>query len=152
MDASMAHSLILGHGLIGTEMGRQLPQALQRSLGSPLFNLPEIVYCCAGVSGFEECEGNPAAFHANVDQTLSIAKKVMDKGAFFIFISSRSIEWELRSAYSMHKALVEIALVNMGPHAIIRPTCKITQENVAEFCTKMIHIGENKLEGIHRIP
>ena len=161
--------LIIGTGLIGSALLARLPGSslVDRKtldLERPDLRLPEApagcspyawgtAYICAGVSGFEECEGNAQAYRVNVDGTLQVARTLIHRlQMFVVFISSRSIEWELRSAYSMHKALVEIALMSMGPHAIVRPTCKITSENVAEFCVKLAHIGTEKLEGIHRIP
>lgn len=153
-------NLVIGNGLIGGALAKRFHDiplsgtfALRGDFPTCMTLRPQdCVFLCAGVSGYEACQGNREAYRVNVDGTIQLAQQVIRQGAFFVFLSTLAIEWGDGSDYTRHKAIVEIVLHSMGPHAVIRPTHKITAANVADFVPMLADIGINRRAGVHRIP
>lgn len=105
----------------------------------------DVIYICAAINGQKRCEGNPESHHVNVDATIRIMKHYVARGAFPVWISSRSLEWS-DSTYSRQKAMVECVAINL-PVGIVRAG-RITQENVVELCDVLIKVGKERSPGL----
>jgi dTDP-4-dehydrorhamnose reductase len=99
-----------------------------------------VAYLCAGVTALEQCRTRPqASFHINVTQTVALAERLVDAGAFVIFPSTNlvfdgSVPFTPAdappapcTAYGRQKAETERRLLALGAAvAVVRPT-KIVQ-------------------------
>lgn len=96
----------------------------------------DVAYLCAAISSLEQCRINPEeSLAVNVYNTFLLAQKLIDTGAFFIFLSTNLVydgSCAFRSAddavcpqteYGRQKADAEKLLLNLGEHvAIVRLT------------------------------
>lgn len=143
-------------GFIGSNLAKKLPDAIHTTHKPRPFidgrwpfdllefgPLPEgdVVYICAGINGHKRCEGNPASHHINVDATIRLAKHYVAKGAFPVWLSSRSLEWSM-TTYSRQKAMAECALITM-PVGIVRAG-RVTPQNVGDLCDTLISVGRGR--------
>ena len=109
------------------------------------------VFLCAGTKGFAECEGNRAAFRADVDGNIYLARHVLADGAFVVFVSTDAVETALGSAYARNRFMVELAIGGLPNVAIFRPG-RFTKDNVTEVAKALAHVGLNRIEGLTRWP
>lgn len=110
--------------------------------------VPTHAYLCAGTNGLRECEGNVGAFRQDVDGNIRLAKWLIGKGAFVLFVSSNSVEWGLGNAYARNRLLVEMALSMSSRAAIVRAE-KFSRAGavvLARFCRD---IAERGADGVH---
>lgn len=137
-------------GVIGTTRKADNDERVKFRLTDDPSVLPEcsVAYLCAGTKGFRECEGNEAAFRADVDGNIRIAKHLLSRGTFVVFISAEGVQWASQYAYCRNRLLVEMALVMQPNTAIVRPG-RFTSYNVgalAEFCS---WVGGERRDGVH---
>lgn len=110
--------------------------------------VPARAYLCAGTNGLRECEGNVGAFRQDVDGNIRLAKWLIAKGAFVLFVSSNSVEWGLGNAYARNRAMVEMALA-MSPRVAIVRAEKFSRAGaviLSRFCRD---IAEREADGVH---
>lgn len=139
-----------GHEAIGTSR-RSGSEFLHLDLEAPeAFEIPEgidVAYLCAAYNGFRRCEGSRSAWRVNVDGTIALAKRLMQRGILVVFLSSDSVEWS-DAAYARHKALVEMFLqAFQGPSAIVR-LGRVTPANSAAAVNALIRVGMGRINGI----
>lgn len=153
--------IIIGtDGFIGSHLAQVLPKAVHTTRrprpdvdGRWPFDLlefgalpeGEVVYVCAGINGQMRCEGNPRSHHINVDSIIRLLRHYVGRGAFPVFLSSRSLEW-CNSTYSRQKALVEAAVITL-PLAIVRAG-RVTPANVADLCETLVRVGRSRAAGL----
>lgn len=153
----MRELIIGGEGRIGSALRRHLPDAAWTTRGLPLdkaayyFDLLEygelldtdIVYVCAGVNGALTVAQNPQmAYRTNVDGTVYIAERYRDTGAFVVWISSTTVEWQ-NEGYGNQKRITE-GLLRTMPHVGIVRAGRVLAENVDDLCRLMIRIGRER--------
>ena len=154
----MVELVVGADGYIGSHLIKMIPTAMGTTRGHAIYHhldllnpevIPqaEIAYICAGVNGFQACEGNVLSYRTNVDGTLKVAREITKGGGFVVWISSCSVEWA-HSAYSLQKSLVEIALQMIPQTAIVRAG-RVVNQNVESLCKLMVEVGRGKKEGIH---
>ncbi len=109
----------------------------------PIESLPscDIVYICAAMSRFIECEDNPLAYRVNVDAPREIAELVHP--AQVIYLSSEAVERALHTNYGLHKALAEVSLRTVCRPIIVRLS-KVSEERLddcLDFLVGLASIG-----------
>lgn len=148
-------NLIIGAtGILGSAIHKLLPSAyvpprMEYDLTNDPACLPsvDVAYLCAGTKGHQACEGNEAVFQADVDGNIRLARYLLRRDTFVVFVSSDAVQWG-NSAYSRNRLIVEMALV-MWPHvAIVRPG-RFDEKNVAALAKRCVDIGGARLEGVH---
>ena len=107
-----------------------------------------VAYLCAGTKGFAECEGNRAAFRADVDGNIRLARHLLKQGTFVLFVSTDAVEWALHTAYARNRFMVELAIGSQPNVAIVRPS-KFSAETVGPLADLCVKIGTERLEGLH---
>lgn len=70
--------------------------ALHFDLGAPVelpsWVTPERAYICAARAGFQDCEEHPDDTHrVNVDGTVAIARSLLERGTFLVFLSTSAV-------------------------------------------------------------
>lgn len=152
-----------GSGLLGSalfameELGRRrAPPRHTFDLGFPddILGLQggiDLAFLCAGTKGFAECEGNRKAFLADVDGNTLLAHRLVNQGAFVVFVSTDAVETALGSAYARNRFMVELAIGGLPNVAIFRPG-RFTVASVEDCARACAHVGLNKLEGLTRWP
>ena len=149
----MTELIIGSDGFIGGRLSEIIPEAETTTIKTLNLLSPgvipqaDVVYFCASVTGFKECEGNHIAYRTNVDGTLTVIRQLLKQGSFVVWLSSCASEWS-HSAYGLQKSLVEIAIQMIPNTAIIRAGGKVTSNNVTDLCWLMTEVGRNKKEGI----
>jgi len=149
-------NLIIGaSGILGSAIRKRLPTsyAPDRSMYDLTDDpsvLPDVAvaYLCAGTKGYRECEGNLQAFRADVDGNLRLAKYLLKRGTFVVFVSTDGVEWGANVAYSRNRLLVEMALVMQPNVAIVRPA-KFSADTVGPLADLCISVGEGRKDGLH---
>ncbi len=132
-----------GKNVVETSRKRKLPSAgaIIIDLAEDITNIElpnniSIAYFCAAVSSLKECQENPReSYLVNVHNTIKLAKKLVDGGAFVVFPSSNLVfdgVLPFRKAdelmcplteYGRQKAQVEKELLSMGDRsAVVRFT------------------------------
>jgi len=76
-------------------------------------------FLCAGINGFEACEGNRLSWRANVDGIIDIAMRLIEDQAFVVYPSTQAVEWS-NSSYARQRAQVEAVLLATREAAIVR--------------------------------
>ena len=105
----------------------------------------DVAYLCAGVNGFEKCEGSRDAWKSNVDGTITTIKNLLNDGTFPVFLSSDSVCWSA-SQYSRMKAQVEAYMLHSGG-AIVR--CgRVTQANIGDLIRFLLKVSNEKTHGL----
>lgn len=144
-------SLIVGHtGTLGAailERTRPLGHPYLRRLEDEPKTEAKLAYLCAGTKGHAECEGNAAAFRADVDGNIRLAKHLLRQGAFVVFVSTDAVE-KMAGAYARNRMYVELALIMQSNVAIVRPG-KFDANTVGPLADLCINVGENRKEGLH---
>ena len=152
--------MILVLGASGT-LGKQLMVCLGRQGEAAGFRLEDKHYLmashyeglilAAGTKGFAACEGNAAAFRADVDGNIWYAREASKSGIFTLFISTDAVEVAAGSAYARNRLLVELAIGHLPHIAILRPG-KFDATNAFEVAKACVSIVDAKSEGLHRWP
>ncbi len=137
-----------GHGVIGTSRD-VLSDKLYVDLTRPIPNLPQVdvIYICAAIASYRNCEGSQEAWVTNADSPVAICKQAIDRGMFPVFVSSDSLEF-MSNAYTRMKAYAESCILPMGG-AVVRPR-KFGPENVGSLCHLMIRVGLDRKPGVYR--
>lgn len=107
----------------------------------------DVVYLCAGMSRFIDCESQPEAYRVNVDAQIAIARCWPWK---VVFLSSDAVERALHTNYGMQKALCEMGLRAVCYPVIVR-LAKVTHENIGSACEFLANAANFK-HGIYRWP
>jgi dTDP-4-dehydrorhamnose reductase len=95
-----------------------------------------VAYLCAGVSALDRCAGEPGATsRVNVDNTVALARRLVDRGVFVVFLSTNLVfdgarPWRNadeavcpRTEYGRQKAEAERQLLAFGDSvAVVRLT------------------------------
>ena len=148
-------SLIIGAtGVLGSALHKLIPDTYaptrkEYDLTDDPSSLPTVAtaYLCAGTKGHQACEGNQAVFQSDVDGNIRLAKSLLKRGTFVVFVSSDAVEW-WNSAYSRNRLLVEMALIMQPNVAIVRPG-RFDGRNVGELAFFCRSVGHNRIEGVH---
>jgi hypothetical protein len=111
----------------------------------------DLAFLCAGTKGFAQCEGNRAAFLADVDGNIAVARFLMSVGAFVVFVSSDAVEVLGHTAYGRNREMVEAALVMQPLAGIFRPG-KFDSASVHECALACADVGLYRRQGITRWP
>jgi dTDP-4-dehydrorhamnose reductase len=140
-------------GVLGSELVKIAPcAAWSTRLEDPFYQSLQLVsgaILCAGTKGFAESEGNDAAFRADVDGNIRIAKHLLGHGIFVLFVSTDAVEKVGHgTAYSRNRLLVEQFLWPQSNCAIIRPA-KFDRNNAAGLAAACVKIVTDKKEGVH---
>src|SRR3990167_2388121 len=93
--------VVVGSGLIGRQLYYYLRRFKEVVLTTReeldltrIEDVPdcEVAYICAGVTSSLECEGNPLKTReVNVQGTVKLCSKLIDKGAFVVWLSSERV-------------------------------------------------------------
>jgi dTDP-4-dehydrorhamnose reductase len=155
MQPSRLSSLIVGaSGLLGSALADLVLSAhyLYRLEDEPQTTIDyEVAFLCAGTKGYAECEGNRAAFRADVDGNIRLARYLLAKGTFVVFVSTDAVEWALHTAYARNRFMVELAIGNHPNAAIFRPS-KFDASNVGEVAKALADVGLQRRSGLTRWP
>ena len=160
----MDRALVVGEGLLGCALVNALSEAGWTTIGSsrdamsskfflnltrPIPELPrvDVVYICAALANYKNCEGNSSAWVVNADAPVSIVRQCIERGMFPVFVSSDAIEF-MSTAYTRMKSYAESCILPMGA-AVVRPS-KFTSENVDSLCRLMIRVGAERKPGVYR--
>ena len=162
-----AHRLrILVIGATG-KIGEKLTQALRAAghdvvtptrkeldllaLPADLFTVADnvdVVYICAAMTRFIDCESNPDAYRVNVDAAVEIARQY--RYAKVIYLSSEAVEKALHTNYGLHKALAE-----QGIRGVCTPTIarlgKVDNNNMEGAVMFLVELAA-KPPGLYRWP
>ena len=111
----------------------------------------ELAFLCAGTKGFAECEGNRAAFRADVDGNIALARHLLRCGTFVVFVSTDAVEVAAGAAYARNRLLVELAIGDHDNCAIFRPG-RFDAGNVGEAAKALAAVGLERRGGLHRWP
>ncbi len=106
----------------------------------------DIVYICAAMTKFIDCENNSLSYRINVDGPIKVAN--LFPVARIVFLSSEAVEKALHTNYGMQKALAELAL---RPRAVIVRLSKVTNDRVFDCCDYLASLFE-KPPGIYHWP
>jgi NADH dehydrogenase len=109
------------------------------------FDGTDVVYLCAAMTRFIDCEANPDAYRVNVDAIIEIAQKTSAKK---VYISSEAVERALHTNYGMQKALAEIGLRAVCNPVIARLS-KVDPWSMDSACEFLIGLAMAK-PGIYR--
>ena len=151
-------ALVIGsNGFIGKRLVETLPTFGIEVTGADrtdidLLNLDlkrwltfDVVYICAGVTKFLDCESNPDAYRVNVDAPIEIGR-FYDK---VVFLSSEVVEKGLHTAYGLQKALAEVGLRGVCNPVIARLCKKVTVENLESCCSWLANLAKSE-PGVYR--
>ena len=111
----------------------------------------DVVYLCAGVTRFIDCESNPESYRVNVDAQIEIARIWPWK---VVYLSSDAVERALHTNYGMQKALCEIGLRAVCDPVIVRLP-KVTPDalgSVCEFLAYAVHLKPGVYRWPHEMP
>ena len=111
----------------------------------------ELAFLCAGTKGFAECEGNRAAFRADVDGNIRLARHLLHSGTFVVFVSTDAVEVAAGAAYARNRLLVELAIGGEPNCAIFRPG-RFGPENVIAPAKELARVGLERRAGLTRWP
>ncbi|MDP3952643.1 sugar nucleotide-binding protein [Microbacterium sp.] len=121
-----------------------LPDDISRSLGFS----PDVVYLCAAMTRFIDCEQDRHAYEVNVDAPLEIARQL--GYARIVYLSSEAVERALHTNYGMHKALCEIGLRAIGSPVIAR-LAKVDPWSLEQCCEWLVWLAEPAVRrGVYR--
>lgn len=106
----------------------------------------DVVFLCAAITGFRECEGNRRAWQVNVDGVLRVALRY----PFCVYPSTQAVEWSANQ-YARQAAQVEAVLLATRSAAIVR--CgRVTSDTALQCAAKLVHCGLDKTPGIYHWP
>ena len=146
--ALSAHLLALGVSVYRTtrRIGQQ-DGKMHLELTEPVGSLPEVdvIFFCAGVARFIDCETQEAAYRVNVDAPMEIARS-MPRG-LFVFLSSDAVQKALHTNYGMHKALAEMGLRALPRAAVVR-LGRVQQDDLPQLCERLAVIGAQGKAGL----
>ncbi len=151
--------IIGGNGYIGSQLKGALENIFWEVTATyredyDLLNLPsvqpdiDVVYICAAMTRFIECEDDARAYRINVDAPINIAKAYPQ--AKIIYLSSEAVERAIHTAYGMHKALAEIGLRTVCEPVIVRLS-KVEPHKLAECCTYLASLSDHR-PGVYHWP
>ena len=103
----------------------------------------------AGTKGFAACEGNAAAFRADVDGNIYLGREANKAGIFTVFVSTDAVEVACGSAYARNRFLVELALGSLPRVGIFRPG-RFDESTAFEAAKACVSILTYQKEGITR--
>jgi len=132
-----------GHEVTGTIRGTLdllAPGDLSR------FGPQEVVYLCAAVTRFIECESDPTSYRVNVDAQVEIAREWPAK---VVFVSSQAVERALHTAYGMQKALAEVSLRGVCDPVIGRICGKVSHDTLPVVVDWLYGLADAK-PGVYR--
>lgn len=118
-----------------------------------------ITYLCAGKTKFVECERDRNAYQVNVDAPRLIAKELYIRGICreknhlsrrLIYLSSEAVEVALHTAYGLHKAFAENAVMKYDNACVVRLP-RVGKDNVDSICNRLITIGNESWRNLVRI-
>ncbi len=145
------HALVVGEksfigaGLIDTlELRNVLVTGTTRN-SLNLLDVPEhlpafdVVYICAAMSRFIECEDVRITYRVNVDGPIAIARAAQP--AKIIFLSSEAVERALHTGYGTQKAMAEMGLRAVCDPVIVRlsQVKPDTLESACSFLADLMH-------------
>lgn len=119
-----------------------------------LLNVPDelpqadVVYICAAMTRFVECEDSRFAYRCNVDAPTQIAQRC--PGSRIVYLSSEAVERAIHTAYGMHKALAEISLRQVCDPIIVRLS-KVGPTTVHDCCDFLWRLSARE-PGIYHWP
>lgn len=106
----------------------------------------EVVYLCAAMTRFIDCEDNPEAYRVNVDAQIELALQF--SWAQIVYLSSEAVERALHTNYGTHKALAEIGLRAVCDPVIVRLS-KVSPTTLGSACAFLASLATAK-PGIYR--
>lgn len=151
----MDNALVIGDGFIGGPLLLYLRNKGVNAgiVGRAEFDLTEttpdceseVIYYCAGVTKFVECEQGRESYLVNVDAPVRIARA--NPESLFVYLSSEAVEIALHTAYGMQKALAESQLLSLPQVAVLR-LGRVSQGDLSKVCERLYRIGEKKQTGL----
>lgn len=108
----------------------------------------DVLYLCAAMTRFIECEADPISYNVNVDAQIEIAKR--HSYAKIVYLSSEAVEKALHTNYGMQKALCEMGLRTVCDPIIVRLS-KVTPTNV-DRATEFLESMANCHPGVYHWP
>jgi dTDP-4-dehydrorhamnose reductase len=142
----------IGRGLMTALQARKWQALAATRQDFDLLDLPasvpavDVVYICAAMTRFIDCEADPLAYRVNVDAPMQIAR--LTHPAKVIYLSSEAVERALHTNYGQMKALAEMGLRTVCDPVIVRLS-KVTPERRQECCEFLAELAE-KPPGIYR--
>lgn len=151
-----------GSGLLGTALARLFDPIEFFAPPRSDFQLEQKVYpdwlwgydlafLCAGTKVFSDNEGNRQAFRSDVDGNIRLARYLIHRGTFVVFVSTDAVEWALHTAYARNRFAVELAIGHELIVGIFRPA-KFDYSNVAEVAKACSEVGLGRRQGLTRWP
>lgn len=113
-----------------------------------MFEGADVVYLCAAMTRFIDCEAVSDAYRVNVDGVVELAKKLKFSGSKIVYLSSEAVERALHTNYGMHKALAELGLSAVGNPVIARLS-KVDPWSINHVCAFLIGLATAK-PGLYR--
>ncbi len=108
----------------------------------------QVVFICAAMTRFIECEDDRRAYRVNVDAPINIARAYPE--AKIVYLSSEAVERALHTNYGMHKALAEMGLRTVCDPVIVRLS-KVDPHDLDECCAYLVEVADQQ-PGIYHWP
>jgi dTDP-4-dehydrorhamnose reductase len=106
----------------------------------------DVVYLCAAMTRFIDCEADSDAYSVNVDAPLEIARQYA--GAKIVYLSSEAVERAIGTKYGLMKALAEISLRAISRPVIARLS-KVDDWSLDDACDFLVTLATAQ-SGIYR--
>lgn len=118
-----------------------LPMDIPGAIGTA-----DVVYLCAAMTRFIDCEADEQAYSVNVDAPAEIARQMAP--ARVVYCSSEAVERALHTNYGMHKALAEISLRTVCQPVVARLS-KVDPDTMEDACDFLVRMA-TAAPGVYR--
>ena len=125
---------------------RDIPQNYAARFEAEVGEHIDVVYICAAVTRFIDCEADEDAYSINVDAPAEIARQF--NWARIVYLSSEAVERALHTNYGMHKALAEMGLNAVCAPVVVRLS-KVGAATLGSACAFLASLATAR-PGIYR--
>ena len=148
--------MVIGaNGRIGSAMCKELAARKRAFIGTTRQTLDvtapgvippcDVAYLCAAQLRTDPAIAVPDEWAINVDGTIEVAKRLHDKGAFVVFLSSRAVE-SRNDEYTRMKKIVEKS-VDVMDGAIVR-LATVNERLLPDAVNTLLAVGDDRIKGL----